>query len=228
MAYSICCNADAASYTRRWCRRTRTKKACTSMDWDCDSDGALTIWLSGIFVSFHEMILWIVSDWRGTSVSLILCKKHAPAPTALAKTNGLVLLGMCLARAGAPAFVRQVFKHIFYESSQLFIWVLSVPSLLGPSSTMFSAATSGSWSWSLSVCLAVRYQRKLPTLEVMLDPSHIRHKNILDHFNLATLVYHIFSFAFNLLLFLDHKIVIKFLSLAVGIHNSQCQNYKCT
>ena len=93
---------------------------------------------------------------------------------------------------------------------------------------MFSAATSGSWSWSLSVCLAVRYQSKLPTLEVMLDPSHIRHKNILDHFNLATLVYHIFSFAFNLLLFLDHKIVIKFLSLAVGIHNSQCQNYKCT
>ncbi len=50
------------------------------------------------------------------SVSLILCKDHAPGPTALAKTNGLVLLGMCIARAIAPAFVRSV-ANLFPQMS---------------------------------------------------------------------------------------------------------------
>ncbi|KAF5358502.1 hypothetical protein D9756_001697 [Leucocoprinus leucothites] len=55
--------------------------------------------------------------YSDTSVSLILCKEHAPAPTALAKTNGLVLLGMCLARAGAPAFVRRVLVSFLHNFS---------------------------------------------------------------------------------------------------------------
>lgn len=59
------------------------------------------------------------------SVSLILCKKHAPAPTALAKTNGLVLLGMCLARAGAPAFVSSIFAwSIKYHVLGGYFWVM--------------------------------------------------------------------------------------------------------
>ncbi|KAF9453281.1 MFS general substrate transporter [Macrolepiota fuliginosa MF-IS2] len=59
------------------------------------------------------------------SVSLILCKDHAPAPRALAKTNGLVLVGMCIARAIAPAFVSSVFawsiQHHFMGG---YFWIL--------------------------------------------------------------------------------------------------------
>ncbi|KAJ3565839.1 hypothetical protein NP233_g7383 [Leucocoprinus birnbaumii] len=59
------------------------------------------------------------------SVSLILCKEHSPAPTALAKTNGLVLLGMCLARAGAPAFVSSVFAwSIKYHVLGGYLWII--------------------------------------------------------------------------------------------------------
>ncbi|KXN90531.1 Protein ZINC INDUCED FACILITATOR 1 [Leucoagaricus sp. SymC.cos] len=59
------------------------------------------------------------------SVSLILCKDHAPAPTALAKTNGLVLLGMCMARAGAPAFVSSVFAwSVKYHILGGYFWII--------------------------------------------------------------------------------------------------------
>ncbi|XP_006458252.1 hypothetical protein AGABI2DRAFT_115264 [Agaricus bisporus var. bisporus H97] len=44
--------------------------------------------------------------WLSYSVSLVLCKEHAPGPKSLAKTNALVLFSMSIARAGAPAFVR--------------------------------------------------------------------------------------------------------------------------
>jgi len=59
------------------------------------------------------------------SVSLILCKDHAPGPTALAKTNGLVLLGMCIARAIAPAFVSSIFAwSIQYRVMNGYIWII--------------------------------------------------------------------------------------------------------
>ncbi|KAG6917791.1 hypothetical protein DXG01_001063 [Tephrocybe rancida] len=40
------------------------------------------------------------------SISMILVKEHAPNPSSLGSTNGLVQFSMCLARAIAPAFVR--------------------------------------------------------------------------------------------------------------------------
>ncbi|KAF9483845.1 MFS general substrate transporter [Pholiota conissans] len=43
------------------------------------------------------------------SISLVLVKQNAPSPAALGKANGIVLWAMCLARAGAPAFVSSAF-----------------------------------------------------------------------------------------------------------------------
>lgn len=43
------------------------------------------------------------------SISLVLVKQNAPSPAALGKANGVVLWAMCLARAGAPAFVSSFF-----------------------------------------------------------------------------------------------------------------------
>jgi len=43
------------------------------------------------------------------SVSMILVKEHAPSPSSLGSTNGLVQFSMCLARALAPAFVSSAF-----------------------------------------------------------------------------------------------------------------------
>ncbi|KAF8078099.1 major facilitator superfamily domain-containing protein [Lyophyllum atratum] len=43
------------------------------------------------------------------SVSMILVKEHAPNPSSLGSTNGLVQFSMCLGRAFAPAFVSSAF-----------------------------------------------------------------------------------------------------------------------
>ncbi|KAL1741374.1 major facilitator superfamily domain-containing protein [Schizophyllum fasciatum] len=41
--------------------------------------------------------------------SMLLCAAHAPGPAALGAVNGLVQLGMCVARAGGPAVVSLIF-----------------------------------------------------------------------------------------------------------------------
>ncbi|KAG6832687.1 hypothetical protein H0H92_012259 [Tricholoma furcatifolium] len=42
------------------------------------------------------------------SISMIMVKEHAPNPSSLGSTNGLVQFSMCLARAFAPGFVRVI------------------------------------------------------------------------------------------------------------------------
>ncbi|EKM82806.1 hypothetical protein AGABI1DRAFT_68775 [Agaricus bisporus var. burnettii JB137-S8] len=63
--------------------------------------------------------------WLSYSVSLVLCKEHAPGPRSLAKTNALVLFSMSIARAGAPAFVSSIFAwSTEHHIAGGYLWVI--------------------------------------------------------------------------------------------------------
>lgn len=51
---------------------------------------------------------------------MILVKENTPSPSAFGTTNGLVQFAMCLSRAFAPAFVRQVVRLTFASALLIF------------------------------------------------------------------------------------------------------------
>jgi hypothetical protein len=85
---------------------------------DSSPHGLALVWIEIAMLMVLSRFAWLSYSWvpcafrvlsllnPASSVSLVLCKDHAPGPRALAKTNALVLLFMSIARAGAPAFVR--------------------------------------------------------------------------------------------------------------------------
>ncbi|KAF8969916.1 major facilitator superfamily domain-containing protein [Flammula alnicola] len=79
-------------------------------------------------------------------ISLILVKQNTPSPAALGRANGVVLWGMCFARAFAPAFVSSFFAWSTSKNllgGYLWLAVMLVISLAGCAVSRGIARTDG-------------------------------------------------------------------------------------
>ncbi|GLB35095.1 putative MFS general substrate transporter [Lyophyllum shimeji] len=111
--YEFCMNLWPLTFAALPCLNLLARSSLDAATGSIDPTAQAEIWIGIALVLGTSRV-----GCLAYSISMILVKEHAPSPSSLGSTNGLVQFSMCLARAIAPAFVSSAFA-ISVETSLL-------------------------------------------------------------------------------------------------------------